>query len=162
MNLKNLVLGIGIIVVFGLVLWQGIETFYPSPQYEDFCPQDLPNPEPYDDEDLKDISAYRECMEQYDTERNAHSKVVFIIAFIVGIITIIIGYKILSVEPVGSTLIGSGVWSLFWGTVQNWRNFSNLPRFLLLLAALVLLILLAIKLNTEKKKSFWQRIGLQK
>src|SRR3989344_1903436 len=37
MNVKNLVLGIGIIIVFGLLLWQGIEAFYPSPQYEVYC-----------------------------------------------------------------------------------------------------------------------------
>ena len=36
-NVKNLVLGIGIIIVFGLALWQGIEAFYPSPQYDKFC-----------------------------------------------------------------------------------------------------------------------------
>ena len=44
-NVKNLVLGIGIIVVFALALWQGVEAFYPSPQYEKFC-NTIPTPAP--------------------------------------------------------------------------------------------------------------------
>jgi hypothetical protein len=37
MNVKNLVLGIGIFIVFMLMLGYGIEAFYASPKYEDFC-----------------------------------------------------------------------------------------------------------------------------
>lgn len=37
MSVKNLVLGIGIFVVFLLMLHFGIETFYASPRYDDFC-----------------------------------------------------------------------------------------------------------------------------
>ena len=37
MNVKILVLGIGIVIVYALMLWQGIEAFYPSPQYDKFC-----------------------------------------------------------------------------------------------------------------------------
>lgn len=37
MNVKNLVLGISIFIVYLLVLNFGIEAFYPSPQYEDYC-----------------------------------------------------------------------------------------------------------------------------
>src|SRR3989338_7347720 len=37
MNVKNLVLGIGIFIVYLLMLNYGIEAFYPSPKYEDFC-----------------------------------------------------------------------------------------------------------------------------
>ena len=37
MNVRNLVLGVGIFVVYLLVLNYGIEAFYPSPQYENYC-----------------------------------------------------------------------------------------------------------------------------
>ena len=37
MIVKNLVLGIGIFIVFLLMLGYGIEAFYPSPKYENFC-----------------------------------------------------------------------------------------------------------------------------
>lgn len=37
MNVKKLVLGIGIFIVYLLMLNYGIEAFYSSPKYEDFC-----------------------------------------------------------------------------------------------------------------------------
>src|SRR3989344_4078307 len=37
-NVKNLVLGIGILIVFMFLLHNGIRAFYqPAPMYEDFC-----------------------------------------------------------------------------------------------------------------------------
>ena len=171
-KLKNIALGVGIIILFGLALWQGIEAFYPSPQYGDFCydnkllrtietreqceeaggewtPQNIqcitaPCPQGYCD-------LYTKCQSEYEEANLSHSKYVFIISLIVGIITIIIGYSLLSTEPVGSALIGSGIWAIFWGTAVNWRNFANIGRFIFLLLTLVLLIWLTLRLNKPTK-----------
>ncbi len=183
-NMKNLVLGIGIIIIFGLVLWQGIEAFYPSPQYDDFClslsrayepailnptvncsrTQALMDQENqcyaqkgnpvynYDTNGCQSsVKECDTCNEEFNTAQDKHAKKVFYIALIVGLIALIVGYSILTIEPVGSTLIGSGIWSFFWGTVVNWRNLSSIWRFLLLLVALILIIYIAIRLNTKKK-----------
>ena len=177
MNVKNLVLGIGIVIVFALALWQGIETFYPSPQWDSYCTSnEIASPIISEKEmpTIENCTAqggtwtngycdyYFECQQQFDTAQDSHAKVAFIISIIVGFLALIVGYSILSTEPVGSALFGSGIWSFFYGTVINWRNFTNIWRFLLLLLALALIIWLAIKLNTTKKKSFWQKIGLKK
>jgi len=37
MKLKNIVLGLGIVIVYALVLWQGTQAFYPPPEWDDFC-----------------------------------------------------------------------------------------------------------------------------
>jgi hypothetical protein len=184
MEVKNLVLGIGIVVVYALVLWQGIEAFYPSPQYNDFCgtypeapikqyaveisnctfPRQL---QEYSDQCSREegfavynydengcVSSFKECdfcNKQFTEAQNSHSKNVFWVSVIVGIITLLVGYLILNIEPVGSSLIGSSIWAIFYGTVVNWRNFTTILRFLLLLIVLILLIWIAIKLNTQKK-----------
>lgn len=199
MNVKNLVLGIGIIIIYALALWQGIEAFYPSPQYDKFCTagrfeanyfpaKPLPNGEPscnfsrnlqeeqnkcyaekgqpiyeYDDKgcaiSIKDCDY---CQRELEEAQDVYSTRIFIIALIIGIITLIVGYRLASVEPVGTALIGSGVWAIFYGAAINWRNFSNIWRFLLLLVALVVIIYLAMRLNREKeKKGFWGRLGLR-
>lgn len=179
MNIKNLVLGIGIVIVFALLLWQGIEAFYPSPQYEDFCPEfrtqiietqeqceaqggqwtpeyvqciKAPCPEGYCD-------LYYTCNQEYQDARGPYSQTVFYISVVIGILALLVGYFILQVEPVGSALIASGIWSFFWGTVQNWSNFTPISRFILLAVVLVLLIWLAIRgakgllpQNKKKKK----------
>lgn len=176
--IKNFVFWVGIIIVFGLVLWQGIEAFYPSPQYDDYCDRSH-NSEVIDNaqscvavggqwsaydgvrlksiegEDIPDGWCDRDytCRQEHGGASDEHSKVVFIISLIVGLIVLFVGYSYLSVEPVGSALIGSGIWAIFWGSVVNWRNFSSVWRFLLLLFALILLIWLALKLNSVEKSS---------
>ena len=197
-NVKNLVLGIGIVVIYALVLWQGIEAFYPSPQYDDFCKagrfdtyypakpiavgepnctfsrelQDKQNQcytdkgQPvfeYDERGCTvDVKECDYCQRDFEKAQDAHSKIIFIIAIIIGVITLIVGYGVLSTEPVGSALIGSGIWAIFWGAAINWRNFSSVWRFLLLLVALVLVIWFALRLNKPGKKSVWQKLGIKK
>jgi hypothetical protein len=195
MNVKNLVLGIGIIIVFGLVLHYGIEAFYQTPQYDQYCnssryysypvPEKLPaqavnctyskalreaenkcfadKGQPvYDYDDNGCNIAVKECdfcNKYYEEAQDTHAKTTFIISIIAGIIAILLGYAILSTEPVGSALLGSGIWAFFYGAVINWRNLSNIWRFLLLLAALILLIWIAIRLNRPKKSKwqFWKK-----
>jgi hypothetical protein len=184
-NVKNIVLGIGIVVVYALVLWQGIEAFYPSPQYDQYCtslnyPVSFPYKEGYQadctvSKELADEQnqCYSEqgnpipeydsngcvigvkecdfCNKNFNDAQLAHSKRVFYISVVIAIFTIIIGFSILSIEPVGSALIGSSIWALFYGSVVNWRNFSSIWRFLVLFIALALLIYFAIRFNKRKK-----------
>ena len=182
MKFKNIVLGIGIVIVFALVLWQGIETFYPSQQYEDYCgnvsvPQSIESQKmaaavPGVDYVYSNATFclahngtwqngycdyYYVCQKSYESAMDGHSRVVFYISLIVAVIAFIIGFLILSVEPVGSALLGSGVWAIFYGSVVNWRNIGVAFRFVLLLFVLVLLIYIALRLNRKDKKSkFWQ------
>lgn len=198
MKVKNLVLGIGIFIVFMFLLHNGIRAFYaPAPEYGDFCNNELgrypsvtkPLPAGQSctfsaelraaeqtcwNEKGQPVYEYDEygcqfkvikcdyCQRDYDEARNAHNKVVFIIALIVGILVLLVGYAKLSVEPVGSALMASGIGSIVYGTIANWENLGNLWRFLLLLVAFILLIWIALKLNTGDKKSFWQKLGFGK
>lgn len=175
MNVKNLVLGLGIVIVFALVLWQGIEAFYPSPQYNEYCPERTSlistqqqceiegglwqeySPKPTGTNETGYCDVYYYCNQEWQDAEKEHSKVVFFIALIVGIIALIAGYFILSIEPVGSALMASGVWAFFYGTVVNWRNFSNIWRFLLLLVALALLIWIALRSNRKHSKRVRKR-----
>jgi len=197
-NVKNIILGIGIVVIYALVLWQGIEAFYASPQYDDFCTagrfdayyptkpiavgepncsfsrelQDKQNQcyadkgQPifeYDDNGCQiALKTCDYCQRDYDDALDQHSKIVFIVAIIIGVITLIVGYSFLSTEPVGSALIGSGIWAIFWGAAINWRNFSSIWRFSLLLVALILVVWFALRLNRPGRKNVWQKLGIKK
>ena len=187
---KNIVLGIGILIVYLLMLGYGIEAFYASPKYDDFCTagrftgyypekpipaspvncsysQQLRDAEQvcyadkgqpiYQYDDNGCTTAVKECdycQRDFDEANKAYSKVVFIIALIAGIVTLLVGYSILSVEPVGSALMASGVGAIVYGSVRNWQNLSDIWRFLLLLVALILLIWIALRINREKKGFF--------
>jgi hypothetical protein len=164
MKIKNLILGVGIVVVFALVLWQGIQAFYPSPQWEDFCGAirlPVKPAEPFNQTTCEEKNGiwkqdycdfYTYCQEDYETKRNYHAQIAFFISLIVALLAIILGFTFLKIEPVGSALLASGVWAIFYGTVINWSNFTTVIRFVLLLVALILLIWIAIRLNKPKKK----------
>lgn len=195
-RVKNLVLGIGIFVVFMFLLHNGIRAFYqPAPEYQEFCnsayypsitkplptgqtcnfPASLRNDEQncynqrgqpvyeYDEYGCQvSVKSCDLCQLEFENAQDEHNKIVFIIALIVGIIVLLVGYLVLSVEPVGSALMASGIGAIVYGTIVNWQNLGNLWRFLLLLLAFVLLVWIALRLNTEKKKGFWSKLGLKK
>ena len=195
MAVRNIVLGIGIFVVYLLMLAYGIEAFYPSPRYDQFCTGGetrqfyLGKPYPIDVAQCTLTQQIREqtdacyasegqpvyeynnsgcmvalkecnyCNKEFNEAVQAHGKSLFVIALIAGIITLLIGYHILKSEPVGSALMASGIGAIFYGSVRNWENLSDIWRFLLLLAALILLILITVRVNrvgAKKRWMFWK------
>ncbi|MEK6894166.1 MAG: hypothetical protein AABX10_01755 [Nanoarchaeota archaeon] len=179
MKFKNFILGLGIFIVFALSLFQGLETFYPTPQWDDYCtnhagpiglrePASCP-PVPSDLQrraeqcwDSKGQFVYEydsnscptggycdDCSIDYENALDTHSSRVFIISIIVGIIVFVAGFFLLKTEPVGSALMASGIWSVFYGVVKNWRNFTDSWRFLLLFVLLIVLIWVALRFNKK-------------
>ena len=180
MKVKNIILGLGIFVVYALALHQGMETFYPTPQWDDFCSAragpigvgiaSCPNvPELQRKADLC-YQAKGEFIYEYDASGctvdgycddcgiemskalDVHSTRVFILAVISGVIVFVVGLFLLATEPVGSALMASGIFTIFYGVIVNWRNFSNSWRFLLLFVLLIVLIWIALRFNDKRKK----------
>jgi len=156
MSVKNLILGIGIFIVYMLMLGYGIEAFYESPRFEDYCDEFERPRFPIGEINESEAAKSKECYDQYNNVRENYDKNIFLIALIAGLITIVIGYFILEQEPVGSALIASGLGAIFYGSVRNWGNFSDVLRFLMLLLALIFLIWLSLGLNKKSKKKFWE------
>ena len=190
MKFKNIVLGIGIFIIFMFLLHNGIRAFYDIPKYEDFCGQgrfqgyypEKPVPaypsnctyskqlreaeqqcydnggQPvyeYDDNGCYvSVKECDYCNKEFTEAMKIYNKNVFVIALVVGIIVLLTGYLILTVEPVGSALMASGIGAIMYGTITNWENLGNIGRFLLLLLAFILLIWIALKINKESKKGF--------
>lgn len=178
-KVKGVIVGIGIFLIYMFALGYGFQAFYPGPQWQDYCAQ-LNKPIPYIDGtncartaemnqlenqcyadggqpaydvDAKGCQVFKECdfcNKEFEKVHNSHTNVVFVIALIIGLITIGIGFAVLSVEPVGSALIASGIGALVYGTIQNWQNFTAVWRFVLLFIVLVLLVLLGLHMSKKK------------
>lgn len=186
MKFKNFIFGVGIFIVFALVLFQGLETFYPTPMYEDYCSfrggpivtgksvecSNVPELQTQADAcwNIKAEFVYEydsngcpiggycdECSIEYNKKLDLHSNRVFIISVIIGIFVFIVGLFLLATEPVGSALMASGIWSVVYGVAKNWRNFSNSWKFLLLFVLLIVLIWVALKFNSKRKSGFFRR-----
>ena len=183
MKFKNFVLGVGIFIVFALALFQGLETFYPTPQYDDFCtghPGPIIYKEPtqcsnipglqnrasqcwdskgeffytYDSNGCPIDGVCDDCRIDYEDALDKHSTKIFIISIVIGILVFVAGLFLLSTEPVGSALMASGIWAVFYGVVKNWRNFTDSWRFLLLFILLIVLIWVALRFNKKHVNVF--------
>jgi len=85
------------------------------------------------------------CNRDYNQHTEKYNRVVFIISGIIGILAIVIGAIILSLESVGSGIMGGGVLTLIYGTLRYWGNLADVGRFIVIGLALAILIWLGYK-----------------
>ncbi len=134
MTIKNIVLGIAIIILTISVVVYGINTVYSEPEYSDFCNEFLgKNAEIIGDQkdcegiggkwndyenEVRCVTApcpqgycdrdYN-CRLEYEAESETYSKTLFSITLPLGIIIIALGALIFGLEAVGAGLMGGGV-----------------------------------------------------
>ena len=175
MRIKEIVLGIAIIVLTIFVTFYGINTIFPKPNYDDFCgkisydrpiennstcvaeggkwvynagPKVVGQAEGYCD-------LYYYCNQEYNDLSKDRSKKVFFLALPIGVLIIAVGAFFFGLEAVGAGLMGGGIGTLIYGSGAYWPYTENWIRFIISLAGLVLLIWLAYYFNKkfrEKKK----------
>ncbi len=91
------------------------------------------------------------CQKDFDNEMKKWEKTAFISAVIFGIIGIAVGAILFSLESVGAGLMGGGALLILGFSMRVWRNLGDIVRFVILLAALVVLIYLGYRLNKKKR-----------
>ncbi|MFH1889322.1 MAG: hypothetical protein ABIJ58_00380 [Nanoarchaeota archaeon] len=175
MALKNIVIGIAIMILTISVVVQGVALIYERPNYDDYCgefkinqiienqeqcettggqwePQDIrcvtePCPQGYCNRDFT-------CSKDYDVANGVYSRNIFLIALPVGIAVIAVGALIFGLEAVGAGLMAGGVGVILWGVTGFWSFADDWLKFVLSLIGLVIVIWLAFRMNslTYKKK----------
>ena len=172
MNIKNVVLGIAIIILTISVAVYGISLFYESPEYSDYCGEfkaeiinnasrcndvggtwNVDDYRPVDEEGYCDRNYY--CGLEYENAMEKYSKNIFMIAVPLGIIIIILGAVVFGLEAVGAGLMGGGVGIILYGVGGFWRFAEDWLKFAMSLIGLVVLIWFAYRFNG---KGFnWQK-----
>ncbi len=172
MGIKNVVIGIAIIILTISVAVYGINMVYDSPEYEDFCDEaryveEITSPEqcgaiegrwdffegprPIEGRDGYCDRDYI-CRSEYEDASEKYSKVVFMIAIPLGIIVIILGAVVFGLEAVGAGLMGGGVGIILYGVGGFWRFAQDWLKFSLSLLGLVVLIWFAHWFNNKKPR----------
>ncbi len=85
------------------------------------------------------------CRKDFESVQNLYNRNVFIILIIAGIVSIIIGFLIGQSEAVSSGLSFGGILSLIIGTIRYWSGMDDYLRFIILGAALAVLIWIGVK-----------------
>ncbi len=173
MALKNIIIGITIIILTFSVVVYGIATFYERPSYNDFCPdvriaKVIESQAECESIGGKWTSFEKECIEKpcpvkgscdpdfscrkdYQNALEKYSLILFLITLPLGILIIVLGGVVFGLEDVGAGLMGGGVFTILYGVGNYWRYSGDVLRFLLSLAGLVVVIWFAYWFNKRKK-----------
>ena len=181
MGIKNVVIGIAIIILTISVAVYGINTFYSGPEYSDFCEEFKTakltnnsetceaiggkwNPEFYPPRVIEGgAQGYCDrdyfCRQDFEDASERHSKIVFMIALPLGIIILVVGAIVFGLEAVGAGLMGGGVGIILYGVGGFWRFADDWLKFVLSLLGLIVLIWFTYWYNNrvKKKRSFFKK-----
>ena len=168
-TIKAIALAASIVIVLNLFINMGVKTFYPGPEFEDFCSEvegkvfnnqtsceavggnwvlvgesidgRFERPVPFGVEDRKPYcDPYKSCRADHQDARSLYDRNVFIILIIAGLVSLGVGYGISAAAAVSSGLVFGGVLSFIIGTMRYWSNMDDYLRFIVLGLALVVLI----------------------
>jgi len=169
MNLKNIALGIAVIILTSFVTIYGIDLIYTQPDYNNYCDESTNlfvndsaqcitaggfwnsytgSPKP--SEGYCDLQYY--CRQDYDAAMKAHYKHVFYLALPIGVAVLIAGAVFFGLESVGAGLMGGGIVTLIYGAGGYWQYAQNWLKFLISLAGLVVVIYFAYWFNKRSEK----------
>lgn len=160
MNLKNLVLSIAIAILTICVTIYGINTFYSSPEYNDFCgeyqtAEYIDNPIRCEDvggywyyDGLKStdgkVTGYCDrnyyCSREYNSAQENWYRNIFFIGLPLGIIILLIGAFLFSLEFVGVGLMAGGVITIIYSTWGFFIQSADWVRFVISLVGLIAII----------------------
>ncbi len=173
-NFKRIASLIAIALLSLFVIVLGIEAFYTSPKYEDFCEFDRPEPylvtpeksnlcsyietkQEYDcsiskgipryDFDKEGCRKFKECdycNKNFEDAKKPYNRTVFIIHILAGVILILIGIYI-KLEFVGTGFIYGGILNLLVGVIRYFSDMSPIIRFITVLIALIIVVYVAFK-----------------
>lgn len=177
MKIKNLIIGIAIMVLASFVAIYGIKSFYgDSPVYDDFCKEvvypayeintsvqcdglggkwisfgspgrSAPVPEKNAVSGYCDL--YSKCSEEFNMASEKYSRNLFFIVIPVAVVMIAIGAVLFSLEAVGAGIMAGGIITLIYGASSYWPRAGNMFRFIISLIGLVAVIFVGYWINRE-------------
>jgi hypothetical protein len=128
---KKFALAFGLAVVFPAMIHCGVSIFSPQPRWQDYTVAPM-------------INRNSTEWQQKETERRAAEKVfekhLFAVAVPLGLVAIIVGAFFLT-PAIGAGLMFGGIFSVCDGYFNYWSELSATLKFLSLLAAFIVLIM---------------------
>ena len=179
MNVKNLLLGIVIAVIFLMFFVYGTKLVYDEPEYDKFCNYSYYYPEKiincsfnselqkqmqdcynqrgipryeYDANGCETSLTCDLCSLEYEEASKDYSKNLFLISLIIGIIVIAVSVIFIKVPAVSGGLMLGSLFFIIYGTTGYWRFMEDVLRFVILGLTLFILIWLAYYLSRRDKR----------
>lgn len=159
----NIALGIGIAIILVLVVTLGIKTFYPTPEYSDFCGSDLFSIENQAncitaggeweqgqlENSIERCNPPKDCSNKYQNASNVYGRNVFFIANLIGLLLIIISLFLMSMMNISAGIAFSGIALFVYGFSAGWQGTADVWKFSVGVIIAILLIIVAVVVNKK-------------
>ncbi len=152
--MKKAALSLAIVIVLNVFFNVSLETFYPSPDYYDYCPYTSEKMTTAPEEGAAELSdeadslAYDDvidrCYDDYNLAREERNYHAFYILGGLGLLSLVIGLAVPMVSAVSTGLMYGGILSVLIGTMGYWPDMENYEQLIVSAVALILLIGLGI------------------
>ena len=138
---KKFALAFGIAVVFPAMLHYGVATFSPEPRWQDYTVTPLID---------RNSTEWQKKEAERRAAEHVFEKHLFTVAVPLGLLAIVVG-AFLPIQAIGTGLMFGGIFSVCDGYFNYWSELSAQLKFLSLLAAFVVLIVVGYR-KLEKKE----------
>ena len=143
---KKFAIGIGIAIIFPMMIHYGVSTFKPRPKWEDYKIKNYyERHEDAPPQEKRQLEAEQNRLDnsRRDAEKRFETRL-FFVAVPFGIIAIGTG-AFLSIQAIGTGLMFGGIFSIVDGYINYWSELSDGLRFISLLIAFIVLIIVGYK-----------------
>ncbi len=144
MAIKQVLLILGIALIFTVFFGYAAEVVFEQPQYPCEPPRSLYK-EPYNENQAREVDKYynseeyKQCQDNYNQLIEKVNFKSFIALSIVAIIALFIGL-ILTLEAISSGILGGGILLLVYSVMRHWGILNKYFRLTILGVALIVLI----------------------
>jgi len=143
---RQIAVGFGIALIFPLLVYYGVATFYSPPKRQSTIAAVImpPNPTPeerqaYAEQQRDRQQKQREQEAAYEAAAKDFAHHLVIISTPLGVAAILIG-AYLSLHAIGTGLIFAGIFTVAWGYWSYWWYLDDWVRFVSLLAGFLILL----------------------
>jgi hypothetical protein len=147
---KKIALGVGIAIVFPMLLHYGVSTFTPKPKWEDYNVPGFFDPQASAEERHQRQIEQQHKQELRRAAEKRFEQHLFAVAVPLGLVAILFG-AFLRVQATGTGLMFGGIFSICDGYFNYWSELADVMKFLSLLAAFILLLFVGYK-KLERKE----------
>lgn len=160
----NVVFGIGVAVVFYVLILLGIQAFYPEVKYEDYCNQSMMYSEPGELKGCADNITVKECrailkvdeMEKCSRDFEAAMKIYnrnfFIIGNILGVVTLLSAFFFISMVNISAGIICSAIVLILFSFIRGWMSTNDKVKFIVGIIITAIVVTLAVLVNKKMSK----------
>jgi len=143
---KKFAVGVGIAIIFPLMIHYGVSTFSPPPKWEDYRIKNYyeKHKRATPEEQKKLEEEQNRLDEQRKKAEKRFQKHLFFVAVPLGIIAIIIG-AFLSIQAIGTGLMFGGIFSVCDGYFNYWYELADPLKFVSMLITFIVLIFVGYK-----------------